>query len=189
MVTIEKATKLVKLARKAIETKEIEYTKDKEKSGVFVTLSTYPEHELRGCIGYSEPTFSVNEGIQRAAVCAAYSDPRFPPLEKEELDKIVVEISVLTKSNKIEAKDAVKKLSSITPNKDGLIINYKNRSALLLPQVWEELSSKEEFLNALCLKCMLPYNAWMDPNANIFKFNVEAFKEITPNGRIVKVKT
>jgi len=189
MVTLEKATQLVKLARKAIETRNIQKSETKEKRGVFVTLSTYPEHELRGCIGYSEPIFSVDEGIQKAAVCAAYSDPRFLPLEKEELDRIIVEVSILTKPVRIEAKDVKTRLSSITTNKDGLIISYGNRSALFLPQVWDELPSKEKFLDALCNKAMLPSDAWTNQNATISKFNVEAFKEITPNGRIAKVKT
>lgn len=185
---IKEAKQLVKLARKAILSKKIAKSAFNEKRGVFVTILTYPEKELRGCIGYAEPVFTIGEGIQRAAVCAAYSDPRFPPLTKEELDKVLVEISILTPGKLIKGKTKEEILEGVEAGKDGVIIHYGRDTGLFLPQVWEQLPGKEDFLNALCLKCMLPHGMWIDKSAELYKFNVEAFVEEKPNGSIIKVR-
>ena len=172
--------KLIKLARKAIESKTIEKTSIKEKRGVFVTLKTFPEKKLRGCIGFVEPLYTLGEGVQRAAIAAAYSDPRFKPLSKEEIEKVTIEVSVLSLPEEVSL-DKIKK-------GDGVILKYKNRGALFLPQVWEELPKKEEFLDNLCLKAGLFPGCWRNENAKFYKFHVTAFEEIKPKGDIEKVK-
>jgi len=174
--------KLIKLARNAIETKRIATTDIKEKRGVFVTLYTFPEKTLRGCIGFAEPIFSLGEGIQRAAISAAYSDPRFKPLNENEFDKVIIEASILSLPEETTLEEI--------KNGDGVILKYENASSLFLPQVWDEISNKNEFLSHLCLKAGLSPNCWRDKKVRFYKFYVTAYKEIAPNSEDIKeVKT
>ena len=156
--------------------------KFKEPRGVFVTLEKYPSGELRGCIGLPYPEKPLIEAVREAA-CSATQDPRFPPLSEGELDKITVEVSVLTKPEKIEFKSPEELLEKITPGKDGLILKRGWNSGLFLPQVWKQLPDKVQFLENLCYKAGIwDKDAWK--NAEIYKFRVEAFKEKEPYGVI-----
>ncbi|OGW53328.1 MAG: hypothetical protein A2Y81_11990 [Nitrospirae bacterium RBG_13_43_8] len=182
---------LVILARNAVEeyfkTGKLEIVtneKHKEKRGTFVTITTYPDNKLRGCIGFPIPQYPLYEAVQKAAIEAAFHDNRFPPLQKEELDKIVFEVSVLTLPEEIPDK----KLEKIESGRDGLILEYSIRKGLLLPQVWEEIPDKNEFLEALCYKCGLPSDMWLDKKSKLYKFQVKAFKETKPKGEVIEVK-
>jgi len=105
-LTLSEGTYLVKLARRTIETsfarKKVDILdappKTREVCGVFVTLNTLVggERQLRGCIGYPYPIKPLVEAVADVAEAAAFEDPRFPQLKKEELGKIVIEVSVLT---------------------------------------------------------------------------------------------
>jgi AmmeMemoRadiSam system protein A len=193
---LEQGRVLVKLARSSVEKFfekgkfEIQkFDQDflKEKRGVFVTIETYPENELRGCIGFPSPVYPLFEAVQRAAISSAFEDYRFEPLRKEELEKVVFEVSVLTKPELIKVKKPEEYLEKIEEKKDGLIIEYGSFSSLYLPQVWEIIQEKEKFLESLCLKAFLPPDTWKNKKAKIFRFRVEAFKEKEPNGEIVRV--
>ncbi len=182
---------MVKQARKAIEHQINKKTAPafpedawlSSKRGVFVTLHTFPEKELRGCIGFSEPCFSIKDAIMRAAVAAAVEDPRFAPLKDSELDKIIIEVSVLTLPQKIEASTEKEILESITPKADGLILERSNSCGLFLPQVWDELPEKKEFLEQLCCKAGLSdLDAWHKEGTILHQFFVQAFEEKTPCG-------
>ena len=139
-------------------------------AGVFVTLHTHPSKELRGCIGFPEPIFPLIKALIEAAV-ASTQDPRFPPLEEDELDKILVEVSVLTKPDPIKVKDPKDYPKKIRIGKDGLIVRRGIYSGLLLPQVAPEhnLDSKN-FLSHTCLKAGLPSDSWMEKGIDIFRF-------------------
>ena len=151
------------------------YPKELEsKRGVFVTI--FKNENLRGCIGYPYPTQSAIKNLREAAV-GVTRDPRFPPLRKNELDEIVVEVSVLTEPKLIEVKKKEKYLERIEPHKDGLIIKKDMRSGLFLPQVWEQIPDKIEFLSNLCLKAGLSPDEWMSDGISIYKFQVEFVKE------------
>ncbi|MEM2933282.1 MAG: TIGR00296 family protein [Candidatus Pacearchaeota archaeon] len=183
MLTNEQGRKLLKLARKAIETrfsgKKLEYEKEKkefkEPRGVFVTLTK--NGNLRGCIGFPYPVKPLAEAVIEAAEAAAFQDPRFKPLGEKELDKIKIEISVLTTPQEINAK-GLDILKEIEIGKDGLIVQFSGFSGLLLPQValehkWNVL----QFLEATCNKAGLPNNAWLHPRAHIYKFQAQIFSE------------
>ncbi|MCK4634656.1 MAG: AmmeMemoRadiSam system protein A [Candidatus Aenigmarchaeota archaeon] len=159
------------------------YSKDfNEKRGVFVTLNKFPSGDLRGCIGLPYPEKPLIDAVRDAA-CSAARDPRFPPLTKEELDRITIEISVLTEPEKIGFKGE-KLLDKIEPEKDGLILKRAWFSGLFLPQVWDQLPDKKDFLENLCYKAGLSdKDAWK--TADIFRFRVQAFKEKEPNGEIL----
>jgi len=185
---LKDATNLIKLARNAILKGEVKDETFKEKRGVFVTLETYPEEELRGCIGYPEPIFPLSTGIQKAAMGAANLDPRFNPVSKEEMEEVIVEISILTPAEEIDAKDEKEKLAKIKTGTDGLILKQGFHSGLFLPQVWAHLPNKEMFLDALCQKAGVPEGSWKAKSARLFKFRVEAFIEEKPDGKVKKVK-
>lgn len=144
----------------------------KEKKGVFVTLTI--SGQLRGCIGTIQPIMPLYEAVVKNAVSAAYSDPRFPPLTKEESNKIIIEISILTeplKLNYTDSADFLKKLN----HGQGIIIKKGFATATFLPQVWEQLPGKEEFLTHLCLKANLHPESWKDSNIQVYTYQVEKF--------------
>jgi uncharacterized protein (TIGR00296 family) len=155
-----------------------------EKSGVFATLHAYPGRELRGCIGFPEPVMPLADAIIEAAISAA-QDPRFPPVEAEELEGVLVEVSVLTKPEKISAGRPEEYPKKITIGRDGLIIRRGWQSGLLLPQVPVEYGwDAETFLEHLCMKAALPPGSWKDKETEIFRFRSEIFSEKRPRGRI-----
>lgn len=193
MYTLEDGEYLVKLARRAIE----EHLKGeetplpapaeklREKAGVFVTLETYPKKDLRGCIGYPEPVMPLVEALTRAAVSAATNDPRFPPLQPEELEDTLVEVSVLTKPEALTVKPE-EYASQIEIGKHGLIVERGFNRGLLLPQVAvDENWDKEEFLSHTCMKAGLPPDAWWDEDTRVYRFEGIVFTEVTPRGRVV----
>jgi AmmeMemoRadiSam system protein B/AmmeMemoRadiSam system protein A len=141
-----------------------------EQRGAFVTLNK--EGRLRGCIGTfvaQEPLYKV---IARMALEAAFSDPRFPALEKEELELLDIEISVLTPMKKISDPELVE------VGRDGLYIKQGMYSGVLLPQVpveygWERI----KFLEQTCLKAGLPPEAWKSDKTELYVFQAEIFGE------------
>lgn len=179
----------VKIARQAIElwvrTKERlkpgKYPKTfNSPRGVFVTIHTYPEGKLRGCIGFPEPQFPLIKALVTAAVSSAH-DPRFPPLKEDELDEIVIEVSVLTKPEKIKISDPKYYPKRVKVGKDGLIVKRGFQSGLLLPQVATEYNLDEkDFLTQTCLKAGLSPDAWLEKDVEIFKFESLVFSEKKP---------
>ena len=152
--------------------------------GVFVTIHTYPKHDLRGCIGIPQPVMSLKKAINEAGKSVT-KDPRFPPLTESELDKIIIEITVLTKPEIIEVKQPKDYPNNIKVGRDGLIVEQGPYSGLLLPQVpieqdWDE----KEFLSNTCIKAWLLPDAWLDESTKIYKFRGQIFTEIKPEGKI-----
>ena len=140
-----------------------------EKRGVFVTLTK--NKELRGCIGFPEPVFPLGVALLRAAVGAAFHDPRFQPLEEPELAKIKIEVTVLTEPKEIKAKDNKELLTKIKVGGDGLIVEQGSQSGLLLPQVPKEQKwNVKEFLENTCQKAGLDKDAWLDKSTKIYSF-------------------
>lgn len=185
----------VKLARNAAEkflsgkgTAKAELPKIfEENRGAFVTLHTYPEKKLRGCIGYAEPIMPLYKAVMQCAVHAC-QDPRFPPVKESELSKIIFEVSILTKPELIECspKEYPK---HVKIGKDGLIVRKGFHSGLLLPQVAEELKcTAKDFLRHTCLKAGLMPDSWLEGNCRIYKFQAEVFREEIPGGEIEEVE-
>jgi AmmeMemoRadiSam system protein B/AmmeMemoRadiSam system protein A len=137
---------LLKLARKTIADKLGAKNKDltvpadpafSSKRGTFVTLKI--NHELRGCIGNLGPDERVIDGIRRNAVNAAFNDYRFNPLTPEELDKVDIEVSILTEAKPLDHTGGKDLLSKLRPGVDGVIIRKGGAGATFLPQVWEQV--------------------------------------------------
>lgn len=192
-LTFQEGKVLVRLAREVIERyvrgKEPEVKLPdwcKEKRGVFVTLETFPERELRGCIGYVEPIKKLGEALVECAIAACH-DPRFPPLSISELDTITVEVSVLSPLEHISGT-LEEKLEAIKEHKHGVVLSLSGRKAVFLPQVWEILKTKEEFLSNLALKAGLSPESWKDENCELYRFEVQAWREKTPRGEVEEVR-
>jgi len=189
---IEEGEKLVRYARKVIENhvkgnKIDDLENFEEKAGVFVTINTYPEKMLRGCIGIPEPVMSLNKAIKEAAISACH-DPRFPDLREEELENIIIEVTVLTPPQLIECKPK-EYPKYVEVGKDGLIVEKGWYKGLLLPQVAVEYRwNAEEFLSHTCMKAGLPPDAWLDEDVKVYKFQGEVFAEEKPHGKIIKVE-
>ncbi len=155
------------------------------KSGVFVTLNT--AMGLRGCVGFPLPDKKLYNALSEAAIAAATEDPRFPPVNVDELDQITFEVTVLTPPEVIHISDTMEYPSKIKVGRDGLIVKHGFNSGLLLPQVSVEYGwTEEEFLSHTCEKAGLPENCWKDKETQVQKFEGIVFKEETPNGKVVR---
>jgi len=143
--------------------------------GTFVTLKK--NGQLRGCIGNLMADKSVLEGVQDNAINAAFHDPRFPPLSKNELEQVDIEISLLTEPQILEYKDKDDLLEKLRPNVDGVIIRKGPYSATFLPQVWEQLPDKKSFLGHLCSKAGLPPDEWQRGALEVMTYQVQYFEE------------
>ncbi len=172
-------TSLLRIARRTMESyirsgKRPEVTplssKLGEKLGAFVTL--HESGKLRGCIGYVEAVKPLYEAVSDMAVAASTEDPRFPPVGAEELDKIDIEITVLSPLRPLSSPD------SVIVGEHGLVIRKGFRSGLLLPQVpLEQGWDREQFLANTCLKAGLPPNAYKEKDAQLFTFTGQVFGE------------
>jgi len=141
-----------------------------EKRGAFVTL--HERGDLRGCIGYVEAVKPLHLAVSDMAVAASTQDPRFPPVRVEELDKIDIEITVLSPLRPLPSPD------SVIVGKHGLVIRKGFRSGLLLPQVPVEQGwDRDQFLTHTCLKAGLPPDAYKDKDAQLFTFTGQVFGE------------
>ena len=157
------------------------------KSGVFVTLTTYPGDDLRGCIGYPEPIAPLMAALKDSAVNAASRDPRFPPVSADELDTIRVEVSLLTPPEEVTAPKIADLPGQISVGEDGLIVERNGMRGLLLPQVPVEWKwDSEEFLCQTCMKAGLGPDAWLMSGTRVFRFRAEVFSETEPRGRVVR---
>jgi hypothetical protein len=157
-----------------------------EKGGAFVTLYVHPSTELRGCIGYPEPFFPLVKSIVKGAEGAAV-DPRFPPLEARELDRVVVEVSLLTPPVLMEAKKPKDLPKLVRVGEDGLKIAQGPYRGLLLPQVPIEWKwDAETFLSEACMKAGLLADAWLDGSTRVYTFQAEVFAETDPRGAVVR---
>jgi len=137
---------------------------------LFVTLRK--RGQLRGCIGTLTPEGDLSRTVPRFAVRAALEDPRFAPVEESELSDCRIEISVLTPPRLLQNP------LEIEIGRDGLIIEARGRSGLLLPQVATEWGfDRETFLGEVSKKAGLPNDAWRQRDARLWCFQAEVFGE------------
>lgn len=193
MFSDEDGVLAVKIARAAVEShvKRTKFVEPdvpdifKKNYGVFVTLTTFPDDRLRGCIGYPEPVMPLVNALKDAAVSACSRDPRFPPVKPDELKRIKVEVSLLTTPEEIKVKKPTEHISRVKIGEDGLIMQRGYSRGLLLPQVPVEWHwDSEEFLSQCCLKAGLMPDAWLQEGTKVFKFQAEVFSEEKPGGDV-----
>jgi len=174
-------TQLLELARKTIlnsfahhTNSNFEYQNNSvflNERAVFVTL--HKAGILRGCIGHMQARMPLYKAVMEMATAAAFEDPRFPSVEEEELDKIKIEISVLSPMERIFD------FRKIRMGIDGVWIKQGFRSGVYLPQVAVDTGwDQETFLRSLCSsKAGLLADAYKDPNTEIYIYQVEKFCE------------
>jgi len=175
-LTDDQRRSLLELARTAIaaqfdETVSVPACPDDTLSalrGAFVTLSI--SGSLRGCIGRIEATAPLWDIVAEMAHAAAFQDPRFPRLTRNELDMVDIEISILSPLERVDDP------SDIRIGTHGLFIRKDIFSGLLLPQVaslrnWDV----DTFLRETCRKAGLGPNEWQDEDAELFMFSAEVF--------------
>lgn len=197
-VKLEDGVFLVRLARRAIEEKILNNKTIKPPEDIpeymrrpgmtFTTIEKIlPDGRLtlRGCIGFLSPIYSLVESTIRSAIEAALSDPRFPPLTRDELDNIVIEVTVLSVPEEIKIRDRWKLPKLIVIGRDGLVVEKGFYKGTLLPVVpieycWDE----ETFLAETCIKAGLEPDCWLDTNTRVLKYEGRAFKEEKPRGRV-----
>ncbi len=170
LLTIARQTIKLALEGKALPEPQYKFPLFQEKRGAFVTL--HKNKMLRGCIGYIFAYKPLEETIIEMAQAAAFRDPRFPPLEKNELNELEIEISVLTPIREITD------INEIEVGKHGIIIERGMNSGLLLPQVATEYGwDRETFLDHTCQKAGLPKNTWKKEGTVIKIFSADVFHE------------
>lgn len=141
------------------------------RAGAFVTLRI--KGQLRGCIGYPEPDLPLVAVVDRCAVSAALSDPRFPPLSEAEWGEVDLELSVLGPIERVAD------FTEIVVGRHGLVVEFGRRRGLLLPQVAVEWKwDAAEFAAQTCIKAGLPRDA-PQKGAKLFKFEAEVFGELS----------
>ncbi len=173
---------MLKLARGSIESELSDRNKSSGnqpegldfKAATFVTLTK--NNELRGCIGCLEPFENIVENVKHNARAAAFSDFRFPPVIENEFENIRIEISVLSPTSEIEYSDEQDLIAKIN-KEEGLTIEFNNKSATYLPQVWQEIKDKALFLESLLRKASLPENIFEKELPKVMSYKVESFEE------------
>lgn len=173
--------KPTEIARKAIKShlEKEEYFSDEktekkysEQKASFVTLTK--NGKLRGEIGSLEAHQSLLEDIKENVINAAFHDSRFQPLKEGELNKIKIEVSILSEPKPLKVKN-IKFIQHKLKRNMGLILKYKGRTSTFLPQVWDEIHDKIEFLENLAKKAGLNKDDWK--HSDLFYYTVEKFKE------------
>ncbi len=180
MLNEEQRRRLLRLARTSIEStldgrapevRAEDFEEDlRRPAGAFVTLRKHGD--LRGCIGSIRAMEPLFRAVASSAISAAFRDPRFFPVRKDEIGHLELEISVM---GPIEA---VRDVTEIEVGRDGLIISRGRFAGLLLPQVASEYGwDRETFLDQTCLKAGLHPEAWRAADTRIEKFAAEVFSE------------
>ncbi len=198
-LSLEEGQLLVRLARKGIESRlrGEAFAPDqalpaafRENRGVFVTLKTHEEERLRGCIGFPEPIMPLVDALINAALAAALKDPRFPPVTGDEMDRIIVEVTVLSQPEPVPGTTPEEIKKGIKIGVHGLLVRYiTGRAGLLLPQVPVENGwGVDEFLGYTCMKAGMPKDTWTHPDCTVFRFTGQVFQETEPRGEVVEIK-
>ena len=139
-------------------------------AGAFVTLTK--GGKLRGCIGSIHAVEPLYRAVATSAISAAFRDPRFYPLQKDEIPQIELEISVMGPIERVT------NIEDIEVGRDGLIVSRGRNAGLLLPQVATDYGwDRQTFLDQTCIKAGLEPGAWRSEQTHIEKFAAEVFGE------------
>ena len=137
-------------------------------------VSLHRDTRLRGCIGSTVANRILIEDAAHNGFGAAFRDPRFPPLRRDEIEGLEIEISVLGEPLSLSITDEANLLAKLRPGADGLIIQDHGRRALFLPVVWKSLSDPKVFLQHLKAKAGLAANHW-SPTFKAWRFGAAEF--------------
>ena len=141
----------------------------------FVTI--FKQGQLRGCIGGLKADLPLAQDVRLHAAAAASRDPRFVPVQQDELAEIEIEISILSEPQPLDYVDPGDLLEKLEPGKDGVVLEVGEHRATFLPQVWERAPSSEDFLGMLCQKAQLPADYWLRHHPEIKTYRVQKIHE------------
>ncbi|HZP93019.1 MAG TPA: AmmeMemoRadiSam system protein A [Burkholderiales bacterium] len=140
----------------------------------FVTLKQ--EGRLRGCIGSLEPRRTLLEDVRANAQAAAFQDPRFTPLAPAELNRIDIEVSVLSALSPVRFRDERDAISELRAGEDGVVLAWRDKRGTFLPQVWESLPEPAAFLSELKRKAGLAAEFWAE-DVRLYRYTVDKWSE------------
>lgn len=140
----------------------------------FITLTR--DGQLRGCIGSLAATRPLGVDVAENALAAAFLDPRFQQIEGKEWPQVSIEVSVLSRPKSIRFADEADLMAQIVPNEDGLILECEGRRGTFLPQVWESLPDKNQFMAELRRKAQLPPETRL-ARCKLMRYRVTKWKE------------
>ena len=144
----------------------------------FVTLTQ--AGVLRGCMGNLLPRAPLYKTVIENTRNAALRDPRFPPVQEDELGVVQVEITVLSELQPLSYNSVDDLLSQLQPSEHGVFLQIGTRIATFLPQVWEQVPDRIQFLDRLAQKSGCSPSAWRDQQAELCIYYAESFAEPTP---------
>ena len=141
-------------------------------AGAFVTLR-HADGELQGCIGSIEPRGALVDVVADCAIGAAFRDPRGTRLDRAEADRLFIEVSVLSPTERVAFTDEASARAALRPGKDGVVLRYRRHQGTFLPQMWPRLGDAATFLDELKRKAGLPMDFW-SPEIELYRYTVEA---------------
>jgi len=139
----------------------------------FVTL--HRAGALRGCIGTLDAFRPLVEDVADRAYAAGFRDPRFDPIDAEELPEIDLEISVLSPPEPMAVASDSELIQQARPAVDGLLLQSSRYRGTLLPSVWQSLPSAADFVAALRQKAGIPDGSWPD-DLRVFRYTTEVIE-------------
>ncbi|MDO8311559.1 MAG: AmmeMemoRadiSam system protein A [Sideroxyarcus sp.] len=186
MFDTDKGQTLLHLARAAI-ARELGFVSHdlprtawlEEPGATFVTLTLHGQ--LRGCIGSLEAHRPLIDDVRHNALAAAFSDPRFDPLSKQEFADVLVDVSLLSTPQPILFSSEQDALAQLHPGKDGVILEYGRLRATYLPQVWAQLPDPQSFIAHLKNKAGLPEDFWSN-DMRLSRYTVQKWHEGEQHG-------
>ncbi len=137
-------------------------------------VSLHLNKQLRGCIGTLEAYQPLIRDIAEHAYDAAFNDPRFAAVNKQEISKLEISISILTPATAIDFVSEADLLSQLKPSIDGLILQAGNCKATFLPVVWQQLNTAQDFVEQLKLKAGLKKTDWPD-DISVYRYHTISF--------------
>ena len=144
----------------------------RERRAAFVTLEA--ERRLRGCIGSLEATRPLAADVAHNAHAAASTDPRFPPVRRDELEGLHIRISVLSPPLPMHVESEADLVAGLRPGVDGLIIRDGEKRATFLPSVWERIPEPTRFVRELIRKAEWPAGHWSE-SVRAWRYTTEEF--------------
>jgi len=146
----------------------------RQNGATFITLTR--DGALRGCIGSLQAARPLGDDVAENATAAAFRDPRFPPVTEAEWPSVKVEVSLLSTPKPMRFADEQDLLGQIRAGEDGLILEADGRRATFLPQVWESIRDKRQFLRELARKAGLPDDVRLG-RCRVSRYKVTKWKE------------
>lgn len=153
--------------------RQLEHEAFSRRQGVFVTLEI--DGRLRGCIGSLTPDGTVRMEVTTNALNAAFNDPRFPELTKDEFARVDLSVSILSNPEPLSFRTPEELVKKLVPAKDGVVVQKGRARATFLPQVWDQLPVVSEFLAHLCTKAGLAPDEWTRPGLEVKTYRVQHF--------------